>query len=67
MVKLVAAELGYKADGDIDLARVLRVPGSVNSKDPERPVTVVCEQISDTILTVEELRTRLDALNIPGC
>ena len=65
LVKLVSADLGYKTDGVFDLARVLRVPGSVNSKDPDHPVTVVCEQICDTVLTVEGLRTTLDALNIP--
>ena len=38
----IAAEHGCGVDSVFDLPRVLRVPGSVNFKDPENPVPVRC-------------------------
>ena len=57
---IVADGLGAKIDrGVYDLARVLRLPGTVNPKyDPPRPVTI--EPDTGAPLTVEELRERLD-------
>lgn len=57
---IVADGLGAKIDrGVYDLARVLRVPGTVNPKyDPPRPVTLAMD--AGAPLTVDELRDRLD-------
>lgn len=36
----LAYDAGWKVDSTADLARVMRVPGTVNDKDPARPVPV---------------------------
>lgn len=40
-LRRVAGERGWDVDATHDLARVLRVPGTFNRKDPARPVEVV--------------------------
>ena len=61
----IAADHGCGVDSTFDLPRVLRVPGSVNYKDPENPVPVRCFATGGKPLTVEQITAALDAAGIP--
>ncbi|RUP03035.1 MAG: DUF3631 domain-containing protein [Mycobacterium sp.] len=65
LVKTVAAHHGCTADSVFDLARVLRVPGTVNHKDPADPVTVITRRDAGKPLTVEQIRVALAEFGIP--
>lgn len=60
MVKAEAARLGGKADSVYDLARVLRVPGTYNCKDPSNPLPVTVEFGDDPeAIDLDQLETAL--------
>ena len=65
LVQKVAADHGCGVDAVFDLARVLRLPGSVNYKDPENPVPVRCFAGDGRPLTVDQVTAALDAAGIP--
>jgi hypothetical protein len=60
LVKAVAAKRGCAVDSVFDLPRVLRVPDTVNVKNPEHPVPTWCEADTGQPLTVEQILTALD-------
>jgi hypothetical protein len=64
LVHAAAAEQGNNVDSVFELARVLRVPGTVNVKNPDEPVAVLCETDTGKPLTVEQVRQVLDELGI---
>lgn len=67
LVEAVAANHGAKADNVFDLARVLRVPGTVNSKyaaDGQEPTVAICHADAGGGLTLDRLLTALDDLGI---
>jgi P4 family phage/plasmid primase-like protien len=69
LVRSIAAEHGAKLDSVFDLARVLRVPGTVNHKFPGAPVPTSVDFEDGQILTASELRERLSAAGsdeLPG-
>ena len=61
----IAADHGAGVDPVWDLARVLRIAGSTNYKDPENPVPVRCFAGDGKPLTVERITAALDAAGIP--
>ena len=65
LVAKIAAERGCGVDSVFDLPRVLRVPGSTNFKDAEKPVPVRCFAGGGKPLTVEQITAVLDAAGIP--
>ncbi|QFG08917.1 DNA primase [Mycobacterium phage MalagasyRose] len=64
LVALVADRRGAKVDGVYDLARVMRVPGTMNVKT-EPFVMATCEFDTGGPLTVDEVRERLDEAGVP--
>lgn len=69
LVKAAAGEMGGSADSVFDLARILRVPGTWNVKDPENPLPVTVEFTEDEgyepeSIDLDELALRLDELGI---
>lgn len=56
---------GFKLDKVSDLARVLRVPDTMNVKDPVKPVPTWCAADSGTALTVEQISAALDDYALP--
>lgn len=65
LVRMVCDRFGASMDAVFDLARVQRMPGSINVKDPGNPVEVVTEWRSWRPLTMKELVEVLDAYGIP--
>jgi hypothetical protein len=66
LVKQVAREHGGTADKVSDLARVSRVPGTVNRKFPDEPVPVFAMPRDDwRPVSLEELRDTLNTLAVP--
>ena len=64
LVRHVADRHGGAVDGVYDLSRVLRVPGTVNTKyDPPRPVTV--EYPGGAPVTLVRLAETLDEYDVP--
>lgn len=60
MAKTVAGQHGCDADSVFDLARILRVPGSVNHKHPDAPVPVVGVADAGKPLTIQQASQSLD-------
>ena len=67
LVKRVARNHGGTADSVFDLARVARVPGTINFKDSRQPVPVLTLPTGGgwRPVSLEELRDTLDALAVP--
>lgn len=61
LVQQVAVTHGGHADSVFDAARVLRVPGTVNWKDPEHPVPAAAMATGGAPVSVEQIREALDA------
>jgi hypothetical protein len=69
LVAHVAEIRGGRVDPVYDLARVLRVPGTMNCKDPDHPIPVVGGAQEGRPLATEELDEALDAygaVELPG-
>lgn len=64
LVQTVARAHGGDADSVFDAARVLRVPGSVNWKDPAAPVKATLTLDSGHALTLAEISEALDAYGV---
>ncbi len=65
LLKLNAASRGWTFDRLSDLARVLRIPGTFNYKDPAHPKPVTVHQVSDRRYNLSDLEECLDELGIP--
>ncbi|WP_020170841.1 AAA family ATPase [Gordonia polyisoprenivorans] len=63
LVRVVGAQRNVALDSVFDLARVLRVPGTANHKG--EPVAVTAAHDFGGPLTFDEIRERLDELNVP--
>jgi hypothetical protein len=59
VVKAVAISHGCKADPVFDLARVLRVPNTLNCKDPDAKVPVRCVLDDGRPMTVDQIAAAL--------
>lgn len=69
LVKVAAEEMSGSADSVFDIARILRVPGTWNVKDPANPLPVTVEFTEDEgyeaeSIDLDELAQRLDELGI---
>ena len=60
LVADIAIEREIKLDKVSDLARVLRVPDTVNVKDPDNPAPTWCEADTGAALTVGDIAQALD-------
>ncbi len=65
LLRLNAASRGWVFDRLSDLARVLRIPGTFNYKDPAHPKPVTVCQVSDRRYNLSDLAECLDELGIP--
>jgi hypothetical protein len=65
LLRFNAANRGWAFDRLADLARVLRVPGTLNHKDPARPKPVTVHQVTDRRYNLSDLEDYLDQLGIP--
>lgn len=63
--RLIAASHGWALDPLPDLARVLRVPGTTNCKDPDHPKPVTILSQTDRRYSPSELEEVLAAYGIP--
>jgi hypothetical protein len=65
MLQLRAAGRGWAYDRLSDLARVLRIPGTLNHKDPANPKEVTVLSANDRRYNLSDLEEFLDAAGIP--
>lgn len=65
LLRLRAAAKGWAYDRLSDLARVLRIPGTVNHKDPEHPKKVTLLSASDRRYNLSDFEEYLDEAAIP--
>lgn len=63
LVATIADRRGIAVDNVFDLARILRVPGTINHKDTPVPTTAVAD--TGAPLTVGEICDRLDEYGVP--
>jgi len=64
MLRLNSAARGWAYDRLSDLARVLRIPGTLNHKDPANPKNVVALTVSDRHYNLSDIEEFLDEANI---
>ena len=60
LVQHVAAQHGGTADSVFDASRVLRVPGSINWKNPDRPVKAFATLTGGAPVSVKQLRDAIE-------
>ena len=65
MLRLNAAARGWAYDRLSDLARILRIPGTQNHKDPAHPKDVTVHSTTDRRYNLSDFEEILDAANIP--
>jgi hypothetical protein len=65
LLRFNAANRGWAFDRLADLARVLRVPGTLNHKDPAHPKPVTVHQVTGRRYNLSDLEDYLDQLGIP--
>ena len=65
MLRLNAAARGWAYDRLSDLARVLRIPGTLNHKEPAQPKPVVVHTVSDRRYNLSDFEQLLDAAAVP--
>jgi hypothetical protein len=65
LLRFNAANRGWAFDRLADLARVLRVPGTMNHKDPAHPKPVTVHQVTGRRYNLSDLEDYLDQLGIP--
>lgn len=65
LLRFNAANRGWAFDRLADLARVLRVPGTINHKDRAHPKPVTVHQVTDRRYNLSDLEDYLDQLGIP--
>src|SRR5579885_1534125 len=66
LLSMRAAAKGWAYDRLSDLARVLRIPGTVNHKDPEHPKKVTLLSASDRHYNLSDFEEYLDEAAIPN-
>ncbi|HOJ21590.1 MAG TPA: hypothetical protein PLY56_08650 [Armatimonadota bacterium] len=64
LLRYNAANRGWAFDRLADLARVLRIPGTLNCKDPAHPKSVTVYQVTDRRYNLSDLEEYLDELGI---
>jgi len=64
LLRYNAANRGWAFDRLADLARVLRIPGTLNCKDPAHPKPVTVYQVTDRRYNLSDLEEYLDELGI---
>ncbi|MFZ5926324.1 MAG: hypothetical protein ACOYX1_02640 [Acidobacteriota bacterium] len=64
LLRLNAAARGWAFDRLSDLARVLRIPGTFNCKDPAHPKPVTVYRVTDRRYNLSDLEGYLDELGI---
>lgn len=64
LLRYNAANRGWALDRLADLARVLRIPGTLNCKDPTHPKPVTVYQVTDHRYNLSDLEEYLDELGI---
>ncbi|WP_163890311.1 AAA family ATPase [Mycolicibacterium hippocampi] len=65
LVADIADKRHVALDNVSDLTRVLRVPDTMNVKDPEHPAPTRCEADTGTALTAEDIAQALDEYGLP--
>lgn len=65
LLRMRAAAHGWSIDSTHDLARVLRIPGTFNMKDPQNPKLVSVLKSCDRRYSVSELNEALDESGVP--
>ncbi|MBI1955896.1 MAG: hypothetical protein HYS38_05835, partial [Acidobacteria bacterium] len=65
LLRLRASQRGWAFDRLSDLARVLRIPGTVNAKDPGNPKQVTVHSTADRRFNLSDLEEFLDEAAIP--
>jgi putative DNA primase/helicase len=65
LIKYNAAQKGWALDRLADLARVLRIPGTVNAKDPNNIKAVTLHSYSEHRYNPSDFEKYLDKLSIP--
>lgn len=65
LLRFNAANRGWAFDRLADLARVLRIPGTLNHKDPAHPKPVMVHQVTDRRYNLSDVEEYLDQLGIP--
>jgi hypothetical protein len=64
LAAVVADKLNISVDPVFDLARMMRVPGTVNNKDPQYRVPVIAYEDTGSPLTIGEIDERLTEMGI---
>ena len=64
LLRYNAANRGWAFDRLADLARVLRIPGTLNCKDPAHPKPVTLYQVTERRYNLSDLEEYLDELGI---
>jgi hypothetical protein len=65
LLRLRASQQGWAFDRLSDLARVLRIPGTLNLKDPSNPKEVTLHTATDRRYNLSDFEEYLDAAAIP--
>ena len=65
LLRLRAAQCGWAFDRLSDLARVLRIPGTINAKDPSNPKEVTAHSTTDRRYNLSDFEEFLDEAAIP--
>ena len=65
LLRLRAAQCGWAFDRLSDLARVLRIPGTINAKDPSNPKEVTVHSTTDRRYNLSDFEEFLDEAAIP--
>jgi hypothetical protein len=65
LLRLNAAARGWAFDRLSDLARVLRIPGTVNGKDPANPKEVTVDRFTDRRYNFSDFEEALDEAAVP--
>jgi hypothetical protein len=65
LLRLNAAARGWAFDRLSDLARVLRIPGTVNGKDPAHPKQVTVDRCTNRRYNVSDFEEALDEAAVP--
>lgn len=65
LLRLRASQRGWAFDRLSDLARVLRIPGTANMKDPNNPKAVTLHSTTDRRYNVSDFRDYVDDVAVP--
>ena len=65
LLRLRAAQRGWAFDRLSDLARILRIPGTINAKDPNNPKEVTVHSTTDYRYNLGDFEKFLDDTSIP--